>query len=159
MNSSPFTRVIPALAQYPSGGKFKAPFDFAHVPQEVEKEIREGLECLSVGATNGFAALCRRTIQAICTNIGAEASTKVKAQIEEMINITGLDSEWKDLAFQIMLAGHDGSHPNLPDVNNDRASILLSLVRDLVYQLYTRPGKIKEAALLRREAIDSRNQP
>lgn len=134
------------------------PFDFTHVPQEVEKEIREGLACLSVGAFNGFAALCRRTIQAICVNLGANATTKVKAQIEEMIGLTGLGDEWKDLTLQIMFAGHDGSHPHLPDVNADRAAVLLSLIRDLTYQLYTRPGKVKEAALLRRDAIEAQKQ-
>jgi hypothetical protein len=133
-------------------------FDFSHVPQEVEKEIREGLDCLSVGAYNGFAGLCRRTIQAICTNLGADSSTKVKAQIEEMVTLTGLDKEWKELALQIMFAGHDGSHPHLPDINADRAAILLSLVRDLAYQLYTRPGKVREAALVRRAAIDAQKQ-
>lgn len=133
----------------------REPFDFSHVPQEVEKEITEGLDCLSVNAFNGFAALCRRAIQAICVNLGAGASTKVKAQIEEMIELTGLDTAWKELALQIMLAGHDGSHPHLPDVNADRASILLSLLKDLTYQIYTRPGKVREAALLRRDAIDS----
>jgi hypothetical protein len=133
----------------------REPFEFNHVPEEVEKEIREGLDCLSVGAYNGFAALCRRVIQAICTNIGAGASTKVKAQIDEMVELTGLDAAWKELALQIMFAGHDGSHPHLPDVNADRAAVLLSLVRDLTYQLYTRPGKVREAALLRREAIEN----
>jgi hypothetical protein len=136
----------------------REPFEFSHVPPEVQKEIREGLDCLSVGAHNGFAALCRRTIQAICTNLGADASTKVKAQIEEMATLMNLDKEWRELALQIMFAGHDGSHPHLPDVNADRAAILLSLVRDLAYQLYTRPGNVREAALLRRKAINAQTQ-
>lgn len=131
----------------------REPFDFEHVPEDVKKEIEEALGCLSVNAYNGFAAVCRRAIQAISTNLGSGASTKVKKQIEEMIEITGLDDEWKELATQIMLSGHDGSHPHLPDVNVERATVLLSLLKDLTYQLYTRPGKIKESAELRKKAI------
>lgn len=134
------------------------PFEFAHVPAEVEKEIREALDCLSVNSYNAFAAMSRRAVQAMCTNLGANASTKVQAQIEEMATLTGLDDEWKKLAVQVMLVGHDGSHPHLPDVNADRAAVLLSLLADLTYQLYTRPGKVREAAALRRDAIGATKQ-
>ncbi len=136
----------------------REPFDFTYVPNEVCVEIEEALDCLSVSAYNGFAALCRRAIQTISTNLGAKAASKVKKQIEEMMDITELGNEWKDLAFQIMLSGHDGSHPNLPDVDVDRASVLLTLLQDLTYELYTRPGKVKEAAQLRQEAIDKKNK-
>lgn len=136
----------------------REPFEFAHVPAEVEREIREALDCLSVNSYNGFAAMSRRAIQAICTNLGANASTKVKAQIEEMVTLTDLDNEWKKLAVQIMLGGHDGSHPHLPEVNADRAAVLLSLLADLTYQLYTRPGKVREAAALRRDAMGATKQ-
>lgn len=131
----------------------REPFDLDHVPVEVKKEIEEALDCLAVGAYSGFAALCRRTIQALCADLGSSSTHKVQKQVNEMIEIAGLSDEWKDLATQIMLSGHDGSHPHLPDMDIDRASILLSLMQDLIYELYTRPGKIKEAAALRQKAI------
>lgn len=148
-------------------GNFKADFpnvilparedyDFHHVPEEVVREINEALACLSVGAYNGFAALCRRSVQAICEDLGVKGSSKVQSQIKEMLEMIDLGSEWEQLANQIMLTGHDGAHPHLPEVNADRASILLSLLQDLTYQLYTRPGKVKEAALLRRQAIEQK---
>ena len=70
-----------------------------------------------------------------------------------MVDIAGMDDEWKELALQIMLTGHDGAHPHLPDVDTGRAAVLLDLLRDLTYQLYTRPGNIRKAAELRQEAI------
>lgn len=130
-------------------------FNFDHVPEEVASEIKEALSCLSVSSYNGFAALCRRAVQAICTDIGTSGSSKVQKQIDEMIEMTGLGDEWRDLAKQVMLTGHDGAHPHLPEVGVERATVLLSLIRDLVYQLYTRPGNVKQAAVLRREAIES----
>ena len=47
-----------------------------------------------------------------------------------------LDDELKDLAIQVM-----------------RAQLLLSLLRDLTYELHTRPGNIKAAAKLRSDKI------
>jgi hypothetical protein len=136
----------------------REPFDFEHVPEVVRKEIGEALDCLSVGSPNGFAAMCRRAIQTMCTNLGAGASTRIKAQIEEMAQISELDEEWKGLAMQVMLTGHDGAHPHLPEVGPERAAMLLSLLRDLVYQLYTRPGKVKAAASLRKKKVEE-NKP
>ncbi len=133
-------------------------FNFEHVPESVKKEIEEALDCLSVNAYNGFAAVCRRAIQAICTDLGADATSRVKSQINEMASLTGLDDDLKQLAIQIMLSGHDGSHPDLPEVNAQRSTVLLSLLRDLTYQLYTRPGKIKDAAQLREEAIQEKKE-
>ncbi|SMO76127.1 protein of unknown function [Gracilimonas mengyeensis] len=131
----------------------KEDFDFENVPDSIKSEIDEALDCLSVNAYHGFAALCRRSVQAICDNLGADGSTKVQNQITELLEMMGLDKEWEDMAKQIMLTGHDGAHPQLPEVNLKRASVLISLLQDLTYQLYTRPGKIKEAAKLRKEAI------
>lgn len=136
----------------------REPFDFDHVPPAVAKEISEGLDCLSVGACNGFAAMCRRTIQAICTTLGAEASTKIKDQIEEMAKVAQLNDETKGVAIEIMMVGHDGSHPHLPDVDPERAAILLTLVQDIIYQLFTRPGKMKESGALRKAAISAKKK-
>ena len=133
-------------------------YNFEHVPEAIETEIREALNCLSVDAYHGFAALCRRAVQEICSDLGADGVSKVQKQIEEMLEMTELGEGWEELARQIMLTGHDGAHPELPEVDEDRAGVLLSLLRDLTYELYTRPGKVEEAAELRQDAIERENQ-
>ena len=134
--------------------RVREPFNFEHVPAQVTSEIEEGLDCLSVHAYHGFATQCRRAMQAICTNLGAEKSSKIGDQLNELMELTGLEKETQELARQIMLSGHDGAHPHLPEVNEARARVLLGLLADLVYQIYTRQGKIREAAKLRQEAIE-----
>ena len=129
------------------------PFAFTHIPEEVRKEISEGLNCLSVNSHNGFAAMCLRAIQSMCTSLGTEGSTKVQSQINALAELVNLEDETRKVALEVMLTGHDGSHPHLPDVNENRAAVLLALLRDLSYQLFTRPGKLKESAELRRAAI------
>lgn len=134
----------------------KEDFDFEHVPKPIKAEIDEALDCLSVNAYHGFASLCRRSVQAICENLGAKGSAKVQKQINAMLEMMNLDKEWEDITKQILLTGHDGAHPNLPEVNLERAMLLISLLQDLTFQLYTRPGKVKQAAELRQEAIDQK---
>ena len=133
-------------------------FDFTHVPDGVKREIEEGLDCLSVEAHNGFAAMCRRAVQAICTDLGAEASTKVKSQLLEAFKLGEIAEETQTVAMAIMLAGHDGSHPHLPGIDEPRARVLFELLRDLTYQLYTRPGRVKESMALRAAAIEREKQ-
>lgn len=138
--------------------RVREPFDFDHVPDGVRPAIEEALDCLSVSAYNGFAALCRRAVQAISANLGAKGSDRVKKQVDEMLQLTDLSEDWHSLLKEVLLTGHDGAHPHLPPVNADRAAVLLSLVQDLTYELYTRPGKVREAAALRAKAIEQ-NRP
>ena len=127
----------------------RAPYNFEHVPDQVKREIEEALDCLSVNALHGFAVCCRRAVQAICTKLGAQATSKVKAQIREMCALESVGDEIEELAIQVMLSGHDGAHPHLPEVSEDRAGLLLALLQDLTGQLFTRPGRIRAAAALR----------
>lgn len=134
----------------------REPFEFAHVPQIVRNDIEEALNCLSVWSFNGFAAMCRRTIQSTCQYLGAGGSTKVEKQINELNELAGLDKEIFSSLREIMLGGHDGAHPQLPAVDLDRAAILLQLLKDVTYQLFTRPGLVIEAGAKRAEAIQKK---
>ena len=62
------------------------------------------------------------------------------------------DDETFEQLHQIMLTGHDGAHPHLPELSAARAAVLLQLMKDVLYQLYVRPAKIREARELRRQA-------
>lgn len=134
----------------------REPFEFAHVPEIVRNDIEEALNCLSVRSFNGFAAMCRRTIQATCQYLGVGGSTKVEKQINELNELAELDPETFSSLRSIMLGGHDGAHPQLPAVDLDRAALLLQLLKDVTYQLFTRPGLVKEAAAKRAAAVQKK---
>ena len=128
-------------------------FNFAHVPKSVIRDIEEALDCLSVKSYNGFAAMCRRAIQSTCQTLGAEGSNKIEKQINELSELASLDKDTVAALKEVMLGGHDGAHPQLPPVDPERANLLLQLLKDIVFQLFTRPGLIKEAATKRLNAI------
>lgn len=140
------------IVEYP-----KHDFDFEHVPDTIKGDFQEALSCLSIGAYNAFASMCRRTIQSIAAELGAKGKSKVQKQINELKDIAEIDDETLAIINQIILDGHNGAHPHLPPLSKVRASILLELMEDVIYQLYIRKGKIIKASELRKTQIQAKS--
>jgi len=131
----------------------KESFDFQYLPPEVATDFKEALVCYSSGAVNGFAAMCRRTVQSVAGELGANGTDKVLNQLKDLKAMAEIDDDTFSVLKQIVVDGHDGAHPHLPKINPQRASVLLELMKDVLYQLYVRKGKLKEAMTLRQAAI------
>ncbi len=99
--------------------------------------------------------MTRRTIQSAANEIGAKGKSKVQNQIKEMKNMAEIDDETYEILNQIIIDGHDGAHPHLPNLSAERAEILLELLKDVMYQLFVRKGKLKKAVELRKDQITS----
>ena len=130
-------------------------FEFKYLPELVETDFREALVCYSNRAHNGFAAMCRRTVQSAATDLGAEGRDKVLAQLKDLKEMAQVDDKTFKVLKQVIIDGHDGAHPHLPRLNPARAAVLLELLKDVLYQLYVRKGKLKEASALRQTAIQA----
>jgi hypothetical protein len=124
-------------------------FEFEFIPDSVVSDFKEVLDCYSNSSLNAFAAMCRRTVQSSASEIGAKGKTKVQNQLKEMKEMADIDDETFDILKQIIIDGHDGAHPHLPNLSPERAEILLELIKDVMYQLFVRKGKLKKAADLR----------
>lgn len=98
--------------------------------------------------------MSRRCIQSVSEDLGASGTTKVQNQLQELKDMGVVDEETFEQLRTIMLTGHDGAHPHLPQLSQRRAVVLLQLMKDVLYQLYVRPAKIREAAKLRQDAIN-----
>jgi len=138
---------------YPSGGK--ETFDFARLPKEVAEDFREALACYSIFCFNAFAAMTRRTVQSMCTDLGAEGKNKVLKQLKDAKAMAEgeIDEDTFEVLQQIIIAGHNGAHPHLPKLSPERAAILLELMKSVLDQIYVRKEKLKEAIALRKEDI------
>jgi hypothetical protein len=84
--------------------------------------------------------------------LGVDGTTKVRAQLLDLKSMAVIDEDF-DLLERIILDGHDGAHPHLPELSPERARVLLDLLKDVLYQLFVRRAKVKEAEELRRQAI------
>ena len=129
------------------------PFEMQYLAGAVLEDFREALVCYSNSCWNAFAAMCRRCIQSLSEALGATGTTKVQSQLEELKNMGVTDEDTFKQLHAIMLSGHDGAHPHLPALSPARAAVLLQLMKDVLYQLFVRTAKIREAGELRKEAI------
>jgi hypothetical protein len=129
------------------------PFEMQYLAGAVLDDFREALTCYANSCWNAFGAMCRRCIQSISENMGATGTAKVQTQLQELKSMGVTDEETFAQLEAIMLSGHDGAHPHLPALSPARAQVLLQLMKDVLYQLYVRPAKIREASELRKDAI------
>jgi len=100
--------------------------------------------------------MCRRAIQSICIDAGVEGSNKVVAQLADFKSLIRISEESEDSKAldAIILIGHDGAHPHLPVVDQNRAELLLIILQDVLDGIYNKPGRIRAAAKLRSDAIE-----
>ncbi len=134
----------------------KETFDLTHLPESVAEDFREALTCYSNSCFNAFAAMCRRCVQSIASNLGSEGKDKVLKQVQDLKEMAEIDDETFDVLRQVVIDGHDGAHPHLPKLSAERANVLLELMKDVLYQTYIRKAKLQEAKLLRVAAIPKR---
>jgi hypothetical protein len=76
---------------------------------------------------------------------------RVQYQIQDLKEIADIDEETYAIINQIIIDGHDGAHPHLPILTFERAKILLELMKDVMFQLFVRKGKMEQAAELRKK--------
>lgn len=130
-------------------------FEFEYIPESVLSDFKEALECYSITAYNAFAAMTRRTIQSSADIIGAKGKSKVQNQVKELKDMAEIDDDTFEVLKQIIIDGHDGAHPHLPNLSPERAEVLLELLKDVMYQLFVRKGKLKRASDLRKSHINN----
>jgi hypothetical protein len=125
------------------------PFDLKYLEGNVREDFIEALQCYAHSCLNAFASMSRRCMQSMCEQLGTTGTTKVQNQLNDLKSMGLTDDETFEQLKAIMLTGHDGAHPHLPSMTKERAAVLLELLKDVLYQLFVRPAKIKEANALR----------
>jgi hypothetical protein len=133
------------------------PFEMQYLTGDVAEDFQEALTCYANSCWNAFAAMCRRCVQSVSSTLGADGSNKVQAQLQDLKAMGIADEETFDQLHAIMLSGHDGAHPHLPPLSAARAEVLLQVMKDVLYQLFVRTAKIREASELRKAAITAKN--
>ena len=136
----------------------KETFEIEYLTNNVKDDFSEALICYSNQCYNAFASMCRRCIQSVSDDLGAKGHDKVQNQIKELKDLAEIDDETFEILKQIIISGHDGTHPHLPKLSKERAKILLELMKDVLYQLYIRKAKIQESVELRKTQIETQKQ-
>lgn len=121
-------------------------FDFTHIPEAVELLFREALTCYSQGCINAFASMCRRSAQRIFVDMGETGKLRAFDQFNDVKDMAEVDNETFGLIKAILF---DPDSDPCPEISAPQASILLEMMKDMLYQSYVRKGKLQQAMMVR----------
>lgn len=129
-------------------------FDFTSLPEECETLFRETLGCYSAGYFNAFASMCRRTAQCVIRDLGENGRLRIFNQIAEARELAEIDADTFNAVKKVLFGNDTDPWPSIPELGDYEASVLLELVKDMLYQAYVRRGKLQQAMTVRRHFAD-----
>jgi hypothetical protein len=125
-------------------------FNFTYLPEASEKLFREALGCYSGGHFNAFASMCRRTSQVVFADLGENGRLRIFNQINEAREMAEIDGDTFAVVKKVLFGSDGDTAPAMPEIGAYEASVLLELVKDMLYQAYVRKGKLQQAMMVRR---------
>jgi hypothetical protein len=125
-------------------------FSFTYLPEDAEKIFREALGCYSAGHFNAFAAMCRRTAQAVINDQGENGRLRIFNQINEAREMAEIDTDTFAVVKKVLFGSDADAWPSLPEIGAYESGVLLELAKDMLYQAYVRKGKLQQAMMVRR---------
>ncbi len=143
------TNRIELSSQFLELEQVREKFNFMHLPESIEKLTREALGCYSSGLFNAFASMCRRTVQSMISELGENGQLLIFELVKEASEMAELDRATMDAVRKVLFGSDADRPPAMPEIDADDAEILLEIVKDLIYQVYVRKGKLQRAAMLR----------
>lgn len=129
-------------------------FSFTYLPADVEQLFREALTCYTAGASNAFASMCRRTLQAVFADVGEAGRLRLFDELNHVRELAGLGPEVHGKLRSILFGTESDPRPNPPLLDGQEAGIVLEVVKDLLYETYVRRGKLQQAMMVRRFLLE-----
>lgn len=129
-------------------------FTFAHLPEDVERLFREALTTFSSGAFNAFASMCRRTAQAVFTDLGEVGKLRLFDEINHVRDMAELDPDAFVIVKAVIFGTNADTRPDPPLLDGYTGAITLEVMKDLLYEAYVRKGRLQQALMMRRYFAD-----
>lgn len=130
-------------------------FDMDGTAPRVERLFNEALTCYAHGCNNAFASMCRRTAQAIYADLGEPGKLTVFDEFNDAARLAGIDDETLAMLRKVLFDSDADGHDNIPALGAEEAGILLEMLKDLLYQLYIRRGRLRRALAERTHRFDA----
>jgi hypothetical protein len=124
----------------------KERFQFGYLPANVERLLREALDCYTADLFMAFAVMCRRTLQAARADVLANERLEIHGLFKDSVAVSEVDAQ-TGAVLETLLFGAD--EPELAPAAEEAAA-LIEIVKDVLYQRYVRNAKLKAAVRMRR---------
>ncbi len=125
-------------------------FTFTHLPEEVELLFREALTCFSNGAFNAFASMCRRTAQAAFADLGEAGKLHLFDELNDVREMAEIGIKTFMTIKNVIFGTQADSRSDPPHLDAASASVVLEVMKDLLYEAYIRKGRLQQALMVRR---------
>src|SRR6202167_2768623 len=130
----------------------RAPEDFplSNLPAESEGLFKEALGCYAAGFFDAFGSMARRTAQSLFRELGERGKLELFDTLQEIRSLAELDDEIFAALRAVLFGSDSDPWPHQPDVDAERAGILLEVMRDLLYQTFVRKARLLQAMTFRK---------
>jgi hypothetical protein len=125
-------------------------FSFTHLPEEVALLFREALGCFTHHQYNAFASMCRRTMNAVFRPMSEANRLWVHDQLKESRQLADVDDATFADIKRIINGNDNPLHAEVPTIDQGVAGALIEIMKDLLYQIYVRKGRLQQAMSVRR---------
>jgi hypothetical protein len=125
-------------------------FALTYLPQDTEQLFREALSCYSAGCFRAFSAMCRQTSQSVFRELGESGKLKLFDALQDVRKLAEIDEDTFNAVRNVIFGADSNPWPTQPDIDAIRASVLLEVMKDLLYQAFVRKSKLMQAMAVRR---------
>jgi hypothetical protein len=125
-------------------------FPLTYLPQEAEGLFKEALNCYAASCFNAFGAMSRSTAQSLFRELGERGKLEFFDTLQEIRTMADLDDDTFSVLRTVLFGTDSDPWPHQPQLNAERAGILLEVMRDLLYQTFVRKARLQQAVTFRR---------
>ncbi len=120
-------------------------FSYTYLPEDIEAFFREALTCYSHSCFTAFAVMCQQSAQAVFADLGKTARLRLFDQFIEARDMADIDDRTFALSKNIVF----DVDTKISRISATDATVLMELMKDLLYQAYVRKGKLQQAVMMR----------
>lgn len=121
-------------------------FQYGYLPADIERLLRESLECYTAGCYIAFASMCRRTVRAALARLDGSAKRRWQELAREVLQIGAIDAAASQTIEDVLF----GEQGEAPEIGAEESAVLIEVIKDLFYQSYVRTAKLQAAMKMRR---------
>lgn len=123
--------------------KPKDAFETRRLPAALATLTEEALACYQYGHYQALALLANRIAQAADRQLGGNHKLTLFNTVNEIATMAEMDGALLRLCQRVLFDLQSAS--DVPSLSAAQASALIALTKDLLYQTFLRPGKLREA--------------
>ncbi|WP_369387897.1 DUF4145 domain-containing protein [Streptomyces sp. CG1] len=123
---------------------------FPDVPPAIESLAVEAHDCLTIKADRAAVTLARAVVEASAKERGVIKGSLI-AKIDELHKLGLLRGHIKEAAHEVRFGGNEAAHGDLTPVDHEAAEEILTLMDEVLNDLFQSPARVTRAQQRRLE--------